>query len=623
MKILTNNKVCYLLCVFIFCIFSVIVFSLFFNYSAQTALAEQSVQSYRLKLELADKTYWIKSDGTLSLTTETLTVGENFNLDSFKNRVANNEGFLPGKYIAGFKFKNSGNECVFANNIVLSIGSEQEYVIVPIYENEIYSVIFTFDQTIDYSPMQQSFVMGDFFSVNNPVCEGYTFDGWYYENGSIAFSDNVVPDLSQGVAVSNSTLTIMGKMRPNAYTVSFLIDEVNNIYETRTVYYKGLVQNIPPAKDIGYEFLYYTFSSEYGLQERFYVGDNYNWIYPQSATLIPVRKNTPTQYNITYNENGGSLSNITIYTYDVTNLPLKLNVNGYYEYDELIGFSISGTETPFQIVDTIPCGTVGNLTLTATWKAKRYSSSNKFSISSEIYGDALTIVNCENISQFSLRIIEIEPSVDEIYFLCDFSKMVLSKKIIVQERSTPLTIHIKNMKWVSFGNSALIDATACPNLTLHCIGENKLFGGGVFGTDQDQFLAVVMIQNLVISGDKLEISASGGMNGANGEIGLFAGVKNWAEDPIHLSVIVTIEIDQLTIKGGNGSMGSEDYPIGGNGGSAIVCFAIIIIDNHENQRVTLLGGDGGANYNDESKGAKADDVIGILNGDYIGSDDSE
>lgn len=616
----SNNLTLYVLLGFVFLF---IMFIFFGNSFIETAWAEQNMQTYQLKLEIDGNTYWIKNDSTLSNSVELLTVGSDFVISNFINHVANNEGFVEGKYISGFKYKDNNQTCEFANNKVLYIGSNAEYTIVPVYKNETYTIVFTLNVNNDCQMSPQTLKMGEDIEFPIPIVPGYTLDYWHTDNSNDEFTNSVTPDFSPGIASPHTSINMIGKMIPNEYTLTFVTDEINNSSESIVVPFNSTVQEIPKAVDTGYAFQKYKFFIDNTWRELSSDSTSFEWIYPQSATFIPLRSSIPTQYTISYNGNGGTLTNATIYSYNITDLPLKLNANCYYDYDEFLGFTVysENEENTMQIEDTIPIGTVGNITLTARWKAAHYESSNNFSVSSENYSDAFTIVNCVNISQFSLRFIEIEPTVDEIYFICDYSKTVLSKCINIQERTTPLTIHIKNMNWVSFANYPLIDARKCPNLTLDCIDDNKLAGGGVIGEDQDKFLAVIMSQNLSITGDRLTIIGSNGFYGANGGWGIFAAGTNWTTDPLHDIVVISIHIDYLFIKAGNGNSGTSSYPVGGNGGVAIGCWLGISIDNHENQEVIFLGGKGGTYYGKEKRGTDGADTNGWVTGNYIGSNE--
>ena len=467
-------------------------------------------------------------------------------------------------------------------------------IIEPIYQNETYTIAFD-GNGAEGSPINPAtYQYGEVLNLPVPQRTDYTFLGWQYNGTDFTYDE--MPDISAGFSVANYSITLSAKWRSDYFMVTF-VQENGSV--TQRVKYGEALGSLPEIFENGYPFI--SFRAEGS--DKDYTSTTI-WDIDSDTTLYIRRGDDPIEYSITYDGSGGMLTG-TVDSYNVEQLPLQFGYSASREFDYIDYVALDGEQI---INNTIPVGVVGNITLRAVWKAERYVSSDKASVISETYSAEYCVVDCSNISSIAVRTMTIKSSVKEIAFVGNYDNYVISKKIQVESRSDPLLIHIKELNWGSFFNSVLIDATACLELTLNCVGENRLHGGAIL-SEVDEYLAVIRCRNLIITGDRLTIIGSPAINGLNGAMGI-CGIGGVEDDELAALNGIRIEIDYLYVEGGKGGNGNSNTLKGGDGGTGLM-FVLILIVEHPGQSVTFNGGAAGDGAEGGLKGEAGLDYAGI------------
>lgn len=572
---------------------------------AEEILNEIDAQQYEIKIKVNGQYYWICDDGCgtesdscnceiLSTEPVALTVGEEFYIDSFIYHLGRGEWNEEGKYIIGFCYENSNQQCIFASNVVLELPIESP-VIEPIYGNETYTIAFDGNGAEGAPINPEIYQYGDTVSLPVPQRTDYTFLGWQYNGEDFDFQE--MPDVSDGFSVANYSITLRAIWRSDYFMVTF-VQENGSI--TQRLKYGEAIGTLPEIYENGYPFI--SFRAEGS--DKDYTATTI-WDIDSDTTLYIHRGEDPIEYSITYDGCGGTITG-TIESYNVEQLPIQFEYSASREFDYIDYVALEGVEL---INNIIPVGVVGNIIIQAVWKAERYVASDKATILSESYSEEYCVVDCTEINLIAVRTLTVKSSVKEIAFVGNYDDYVISKKILVESRTEPLIIHIKELNWGSFFNDMLIDATACPTLTLDCVGENRLHGGFITG-EVDENLAVIRCRNTIITGDRLTVIGAPAIVGHNGGMGICGIGVDEAGAPALINGL-RIEIDYLYVVGGKGGDGNTDKPDGGDGGDGIF-FLLIQIIEHPGQSVTFEGGAAGEAAEGGVNGVSGEDCIAII-----------
>lgn len=191
---------------------------------------------------------------------------------------------------------------------------------------------------------------------NDPIKEGHTFSGWYFDNESFIqpFHFNLLSS-----KIVDETITLHAKWKLNQYTIEFEMfdDRGGNTYLKRDY---GSIFTEPqiPYKNG------YTFDGWYEDEE---------FLYPYTFTTVPAKNFTlyakwnPLKVTISFDERGGSeVDNIVGYFSDLVSEPLAPIREGYvfngWEKDEINRF------VPYEFPNKLYV----DLTLYAMWEPIHY-----------------------------------------------------------------------------------------------------------------------------------------------------------------------------------------------------------------------------------------------------------
>lgn len=173
---------------------------------------------------------------------------------------------------------------------------------------QIQYVTITFDTAGGTAITPIQVVSGYAFTVEDPIKEGHTFQGWYRDSSF----QNV---FTVGTDTTTVNLTLYAKFSPNLYEVSLVVNQ--SLYQTLSIYYGNVPSINDPIPNEGYVFV------------GWYYDINYLNLYqdePITGDLTLYAKFDPAIYTIQYYANGL-----------------------LYETDELPYLMIPETPTPYSI----------------------------------------------------------------------------------------------------------------------------------------------------------------------------------------------------------------------------------------------------------------------------------
>jgi len=193
-----------------------------------------------------------------------------------------------------------------------------------------------------------------------PTKEGYTFDGWYYNDQLWVFIGYVVTD----------DLVLKAKWTINSYEVSLSknIEEAGTISGSGTYDYNSSV-TITSENAYGYKFIGW-----YGNEEEISTDSEYKFNMP-SKNINYVAKyeiDMLATYNITYNLDGGTNNseNPDYYTYSDDDIILKDPSKTEYRF---IGWYTNESFDESAKIEAIPAHSMADITLYAKFEQIRYN----------------------------------------------------------------------------------------------------------------------------------------------------------------------------------------------------------------------------------------------------------
>ena len=194
-------------------------------------------------------------------------------------------------------------------------------------------------------------------TLNNPTKDGFNFTGWTGSNGNTPQTTVTIPKGSSG----NKTFT--ANWTPISYSITYNLDG------------EILAKANPGNYDITSATITLNNPTKDGFNFTGWSGSNGNT--PQTSVTIPKGSSgnktftanwTPISYSITYNLDGGTLTEANPANYDITSDTITLN-NPTKDGYNFKGWTGSNGDTP-QTSVKIQKGSTGNKTYTANWTKK-------------------------------------------------------------------------------------------------------------------------------------------------------------------------------------------------------------------------------------------------------------
>ncbi|MBQ7597977.1 MAG: InlB B-repeat-containing protein [Clostridia bacterium] len=226
------------------------------------------------------------------------------------------------------------------------------------------------------------------FNLINPTREGYTFAGWTGTDLAEATTEVTIPTGSTGNRTYTATWT------PVTYTLTYELDggSVTGNPATYTIE-SDAITLINPTKE-GYDFAGWSGTDINGTSKAVTIpaGSTGNRTYTANWT--------PVEYSISYALNGGSVDGTNPETYNIETATFTL-INPTKTGYEFAGWT--GTDLAEATMEiTIPTGSTGNRSYTATWTPITYTISCDLKGGSvegtnpttyTIESDAITLIN--------------------------------------------------------------------------------------------------------------------------------------------------------------------------------------------------------------------------------------
>ena len=401
---------------------------------------------------------------------------------------------------------------------------------------------------------------------------GYDFLGWYCDINGELYKNGKIFDLCQ------ENVELIAKYQVSKYKLYLNYNDVENNIDSLSINY-GEIMEFPIPEKNGYTFVGWFDGPDSSYKK--YSDSNGNailsWDKDDDAVLYAVFENT--QYQITYNLNGGTNSIYnppSFYSDDVVILE-KPTKYGY----GFGGWTFNGAE-----IEVLEPGIYENVTLVANWIGKTiytYSSKNEYVINGET--SEHVIINLNNLSTANDVKFIIEDDVLQVTFVCTNSKEY-NANIVVEERNLDLVINLSNVYFKAPNKCNALDAGYGEYvLYLNCVGENTLIGGN--GINSEEFNGKngcygIKAYKLIIDGGTINVFGGNGYNGKDGKNGEDG--ANSVQYPDG-----SIFNPETGGNGGNGTNG-ENGESGGDG-----AFAIYTVSSfgYSNCNATFKGGDGG------------------------------
>ena len=213
--------------------------------------------------------------------------------------------------------------------------------------------------------------------TNVPTRTGYTFGGWYANNGGTGtkYTDSVTltntTKHSKTRSDLNSSITLYAKWTPIDYTISYTLND----------------GSVSPANPTTYNIETATITLKNPTREGYtFKGWSGTGLTGDTNTSVSIPKGstgnrsytanwTPTTYTVTYNSNGGSSVSSQDYTIE-TNLTLRgaPTRNGYTFTGWKLGTAVNTwAATSYSATQNVGTGKYGNVTLVAQWSKDNYT----------------------------------------------------------------------------------------------------------------------------------------------------------------------------------------------------------------------------------------------------------
>lgn len=217
-------------------------------------------------------------------------------------------------------------------------GVADEEIVVPAAQEKIYGVDLTLSST-------------------KPERAGYDFNGWKGSDGNTYQAG--------AVYTTDAALTLTAQWKLKSYTVTYNTNGGTGTYANQTKEHgKALTLYTNEPTKAGY-----TFAGWLGSDNATYQAGG---TYTANADLTLTAQWTPANYTITYNLNGGTVTgNPTGYTIESAAITLNNPTKTGYTFAGWTGTDLAGA----QMNVTIPTGSTGDRTYTATWTPIEYTIS--------------------------------------------------------------------------------------------------------------------------------------------------------------------------------------------------------------------------------------------------------
>lgn len=286
-------------------------------------------------------------------------------------------------------------------------------------------------------------------TLPSEIKTGYLFDGWYVTNASFSGSRYVNFDIMPDCDPDNNSAYINMWLEPNfdakIYTVYL---DANGGYcssSSKIVYYDSYPYFPTPVRE-GYKFLGWEYQDERV--------DNKIWKIDQDG--ITVKAAWERLYKITFDAKGGNVSPSYMYLEKGQAIPtLPVATKDGYEFTGWYLNSIDFDAENYYIEEDI--------TLTTKWWTQvTLTDEDTYTVTQDCTYIYLKGILSNLIKPMNIYI---SSNVENVKFTTN-GRIVSCKSIIVNERTTPLTLEFNDYRVIGNTGIAAIDAWQCPELNI-------------------------------------------------------------------------------------------------------------------------------------------------------------
>ena len=546
--------------------------------NTETLTAQFEKEKYEVKIQYNNQTYWIGAQNTINNTQTFIEYGTSINLSI----VADNLLLQlqdPSIRITGFEDVNSQT---YNWTTVPDLGVDETIITMyPVVANKVYTL--RYNTYLGTGWQESNYSYGDPITmptVASTARPGYTYQGWVLSGTNTAFSDTIVGAWNN-YDNSNPTKSVVVKWVANTYTATLVYGYDNLPNAVQQVTYDSAC-HLPTPTRAGYTFNgwkigndIYTYNTIWNI-----VGDatlNAQW--------------TLNEYTITIDLDGGTLNGSipnTCTYFDTINLPTASK----------LGYNFDGWKDQNNNTITTISQAVQSYALTAQWRQTVVNITSMGSYT--INQDDIVYLDVRDVSAIVACQYSIAPNVSQVYIKSRNTLYTL-QNIIVEQRTTPLTIVLDTVKFSSFGT--VLDASLCPDLTIHSIGYNLIQHATISTTDGNNPLenATIKCNNLTITGSQLEINGGTALGALeNYQSQMLDGAPG-----ININGNMSVTAQSLVVKGGAGAfiMPGSGSATGGTGGIGIYFQGLNrTMSVASDTNIAVHGGDGGASMGFRTSG---------------------
>ncbi len=453
--------------------------SVFSGWQEQITLnAVYETEEYEIRFEYNNQTYWVNGytlSDTISYT--------KYNQYTYKSNWISKLAELIHNPSINITDLNDSNGYNLQNcSRVPDLGEHRcVYVLTPVVEAKTYKITFDYYLNGGHVVYTSNYAFGD--RLSRPIeydteRPGYTYHGW---------TDDSIYVHEWSFTNSDYSKTISQKWYGIDYNLVLNYNHDNVANGSKTVTY-GSYNSLPIPTRANYEFTGWLINGS---------------IYQKYITWTvlgggeAVAQWSPVNYSLELDANGGEILGSYPATFNCESNDITLPTPIKH------GYNFMGWQD--QNGNIIENNTITNKThsyaLTAQWSKTTISitQSGDYTINQE----KVVVLDMSEFSVLNNCHFIISSNVDEVYFIGQGVSLFddLNCNILVASRSTPLTITLENCR-ISYSDYS-IDASNCPDLTIHNVGTNVLIS--LTQNPSPTSDATVKAKNLTITGDTLRV----------------------------------------------------------------------------------------------------------------------
>lgn len=329
----------------------------------------------------------------------------------------------------------------------------------------------------------------------NPTKAGYTFKGFFTESSctTALSADNVINLINASIQAGESALTIYAKWEINSYTITEIKGDHTTITITTTTYTYNDSVSFTVSYDDGYKkSLVDIFSTENAGTKTEHEENESEYSFKMPAYNVTIKTEvTPEVYNISYELNGGTISDSKPETHvygTATSIP-----NPTREGYTFTGWKVNGTDKSVDVnsdeqLTLAATDYLADITLEAQWQANVY----------KIY---LNITTPETFTDSAKADLEFEDATGKYYYEVTYG----TKATLPQASKAGYGF----VNWVYSAQPDIVFDQTADYLTANDIELSPVFEAGTYTVNFVTTNVTVAVYNDVATADNLVTPTSG------------------------------------------------------------------------------------------------------------------